>query len=167
VLADPAPVQQCRNFDKEAMRKVLFASAHHPNGSQMAAAFFNSFCAPALVKAVSAVSKSPDRASSEVAEAMTEIGFDLSAGREQPLTAELVQSADLVVCVGRGDCPAVPGQRRINWTLEEPSSWSREHLRSLRDELRAKVWRLVAKEGWYKLQPVSALRRQGALQAGV
>jgi arsenate reductase len=146
------------------MRKVLFASAHD-NGSQMAAAFFNSFCAPTLVKAVSAVSKSPDPASSEAAEAMTEIGFDLSAGREQPLTTELVQSADLVVCLGRGDCPAVPGQRRINWTVEEPPSWSREHLRSLRDELRTKVWRLIAKEGWYKLQPVSALRQP--LQAPV
>lgn len=149
------------------MRKVLFASAHHHNGPQIAAAFFNTFSAPALVKAVSAVSKSPDRAPTEVAEAMTEIGFDLSAGRAQPLTPELVQSADLVVCLGRGDCPAVPGQRRINWTLEEPASWSREHLRSLRDELRAKVWRLVAKEGWYKLQPVSALRQPPVLEAGV
>ncbi len=147
------------------MRKVLFASAHHHNGPQMAAAFFNAFCAPALVKAVSAVSKSSDRAPTEVAEAMTEIGFDLSAGRAQPLTPELVRSADLVVCLGRGECPAVPGQRRINWTLEEPTSWSREHLRSFRDELRAKVWRLVAKEGWYKLQPVGALR-QAVLQAG-
>ncbi len=99
--------------------------------------------------------------------AAAEIGFDLSAGRAQPLTPELVRSADLVVCLGRGECPAVPGQRRINWTLEEPTSWSREHLRSLRDELRAKVWRLVAKEGWYKLQPVSALRQARVLQAGV
>ena len=149
------------------MRKVLFASAHHPNGPQMAAAFFNAFCAPALVKAVSAVSKSAERAPNEVAEAMTEIGFDLNAGRAQPLTPELVRSADLVVCLGRGECPVLPGQRRINWTLEEPTSWSREYLRSLRDELRAKVWRLVAKEGWYKLQPSSALHHSRALQAGV
>ena len=149
------------------MRKVLFASTHDHHGPQIAAAFFNAFCAPTLVKAVSAVSKSSDRSPNEVAEAMTEIGFDLSAGRAQPFSPELVQSADLVVCLGRGECPVMPGQRRIDWTLKEPTSSSREHLRSLRDEIRAKVWRLVAKEGWYKLQPVSALRPPQVLQAGV
>jgi len=149
------------------MRKVLFASADRHNGPQIAAAFFNTFCAPALVKAVSAVSKSAERAPNEISEAMTEIGFDLDAGRAQPLTPELVRSADLVVCLGRGECPAMPGQRRINWALEERTSWSGEHLRSLRDELRAKVWRLVAKEGWYKLQPSNVLQHARALQAGV
>jgi len=149
------------------MRKVLFASTHQHHGPQMAAAFFNAFSAPTLVKAVSAVSKSTDGAPNEVAEAMTEIGFDLSTGRAQPFSAELVQSADLVVCLGRAECPVKPGQRRIDWTLKEPISSSREHLRSFRDEIRAKVWRLVAKEGWYKLQPVSALRPPQALQAGV
>jgi arsenate reductase (thioredoxin) len=146
------------------MRKVLFASAHNSGGSQMAAAFFNAFCAPALVKAASVLPKSADRVPGEVDEAMREIGFDLSVARPQPLTPELVRSADLLVCLGSAElCPSVPGQRRIDWKLEEPRSWSREHLRSLRDELRARVWRLVAKEGWYKLQPSSALR-SSALQ---
>jgi len=33
-----------------------------------------------------------------------------------------------------------------------------DRLRDLRDRLRERVWRLVARQGWYKLQPVRMLR---------
>ncbi len=149
------------------MRKVLFVSAHDSGGSQLSAAFFNNFSAPALVKAVSAVPRPADRVPPEVAEAMREIGFDLNAARPQLLTPELARSANLLVCVGSPElCPSVPSQRRLDWAVDEPRSWSLEHVRSLRDELRGRVWRLVAKEGWYKLQPASAIHSL-VLQPGV
>ena len=150
------------------MRRVLFAGANDSVGSQMAVAFFNAFSAPGLVKGTLGVARCDDRLPSEATEVMKEIGFDLTAGRAQPLTPELVRSADVLICIGPGQlCPSLPGQRRIVWLLDEPKSWSREHLRPLRDEVRAKVWRLVAKEGWYKLQPVRAILRSWALQPGV
>jgi arsenate reductase len=148
------------------MKKVLFACVHNVGRSQMAAAFFNSFCAPSLVKAISAVPAPVDRVQPEILEAMKEIGIDLWAGRSQLLTPDLVRSADLVVSLGCGElCPSVPGQRRMEWSLEASEGRTLDEIRPLRDELRRKIWRLVAKEGWYKLQPVSVVRSL-SLQTG-
>jgi arsenate reductase len=148
------------------MKKVLFACAQNVGRSQMAAAFFNSFCAPSLVKAISAGPAPLDRVQPGIIQAMKEIGIDLRATRPQLLTPDLARSADLLVSLGCGDlCPAMPGQRRIEWSLEGPEDQSLDELRLLRDELRRRIWRLVAKEGWYKLQPASAIR-SWSLQTG-
>ena len=40
----------------------------------------------------------------------------------------------------------------------DPRGLSLDRLRDLRDRLREHVWRLVARQGWYKLQPVRMLR---------
>jgi len=148
------------------MKKVLFACVHNVGRSQMAAAFFNSFCAPSLVKAISAGPSPVDRVQPEIQEAMKEIGIDVWAGRSQVLTPDLVRSADLVVSLGCGELsPPVPGQRRMEWSLEAPEGQALDEVRATRDELRRKIWRLVAKEGWYKLQPVS-IQRSWSLQTG-
>ncbi len=151
---------------KEAMRKVLFACVHNSGRSQMAAAFFNSFSAPSLVRGISAGPRPADRVQPEVVEAMREIGFDLRNTRPQLLTPELIQSSDLLVSFGCGElCPSVPGQRRLDWSSHSTEGKTLDQIRPIRDDLRAKIWRLVAKEGWYRLQPVSGLRSL-ALQPG-
>jgi arsenate reductase len=140
------------------MKRVLFACAHNSGRSQMAAAFFNAFCAPILVKAVSAGSPIA-RLQPEVLEAMGEIGFDVGIARHQPLTPELVKSADLLVTfAGCGLGEVMNGKRLIEWSLPDTDEQPLEQVRSIRDELRGKIWRLIAKEGWYKLQPASAMR---------
>ena len=149
------------------MKRVLFACPYNSGRSQMAAAFFNSFCSPALVRASSAGPRPVERVQPEVLEAMKEIGFDLRNPRPQLLTLELAQSADLLIAFSCPECPDVPGQRRLDWSVQATEGQPLDQVRRIRDELRAKVWRVVAKEGWYKLQPVSALRQPQALQAGV
>jgi arsenate reductase (thioredoxin) len=166
VLPDPPPSGSVlKNRQKETMKRVLFASIQDAGRSQMAAAFFNSFCAPALVKAVSAGRKPADRVQPEVLEAMKEIGFDLRSSRPQLLTDELARSADLVITLAYPEYAVVPGQRRMDWSIHAPEGQTLEQVRRIRDELRSKVWRVVAKEGWYKLQPVTAVRSWG-LQTG-
>jgi arsenate reductase len=140
------------------MKKVVFACAHNCGRSQMAAAFFNTFCAPFLVKAVSASVKPGDRVQPEVVEAMAEIGFDVGKARHQELTPELTKSAFLVVTFPNSELQQMPGHKRIEWLLADPAEQPIEQVRRIRDELRGKTWRLIAKEGWYKLQLAHALR---------
>jgi len=135
----------------------------------MAAAFFNAFCAPSLVTAVSAGTEPADQVQPEVVQAMREINFDLSAARPQRITPEMLRAAHLVVTMGCGEsCPAVLGQARIDWALPDPKGQTLERVRQIRDLIRDRVWRLVAKEGWYKLQPGKAafLRRAAPGRTG-
>src|SRR5260370_17383207 len=141
------------------MKKVLFACVHNVGRVERAGAVVESLCAAYLVKAISAGPAPVDRVQHEIFEAMKEIGIDLWAGRPQLLTPDLVRSADLVVSLGCGElCPSVPGQRRMEWSLEASEGQTLDEIRPLRDELRRKIWRLVAKAGWYKLQPVRVIR---------
>jgi arsenate reductase len=143
------------------MKTVIFACVHNAGRSQMAAAFLNLFRAPEMVKAISAGTKPADRIQPEVVQAMREIGVDLSAATPQLLTGELLSMAQVVVTMGCGEsCPAIAGQERHDWPVADPQGQTLERVRQIRDEIRDRVWRLVAKEGWYKLQPTrTALRR--------
>jgi protein-tyrosine-phosphatase len=53
--------------------------------------------------------------------------------------------ADLVVTMGCGDeCPYVPDKRYIDWELPDPAGQPRAAVRAIRDEISARVQRLVA-----------------------
>jgi arsenate reductase len=120
----------------------------------MAAAFFNEMATPAIARAVSAGTQPGDRVHPEVVEAMRESDIDLSGAKPQLLTGELAQSADLLITMGCGDeCPVVPGLRREDWPLPDPKGQPIERVREIRDDIRGRVWKLIAKEGWWKLRP--------------
>jgi arsenate reductase len=131
------------------MKKIIFACVHNAGRSQMAAAFFNDMASPALARALSAGTQPADRVHPEVVAAMREVDIDLSSARPQRLTAELAAGANLLVTMGCGDeCPVVPGMRRDDWPLPDPRGRSLEHVREIRDDIRARVRRLLAEEGW-------------------
>jgi arsenate reductase len=136
------------------MRTVLFACVHNAGRSQMAAAWFNQLAKPEIARAVSAGTRPAGRVHPEVVEAMREVGIELSHVMPQLLTEELAAGAELLVTMGCGDeCPLVPGARRDDWALSDPKGQPLERVREIRDEIRARVWRLVAAEGWGKLHP--------------
>lgn len=136
------------------MKTVIFACVHNAGRSQMAAALFNEMANPAIARAVSAGTHPADRVHPEVVEVMRESGIDLSAARPQFLTQELAEGADLLVTMGCGDeCPFVPGLRRDDWPLPDPKDQPIERVREIRDEIRGRVWKILAKEGWWKLRP--------------
>ena len=85
----------------------------------------------------------------EVQAVLGEVGINLSGARPQRLTDELAQSAHWLITMGCGEaCPHVPGLRRDDWPLEDPKGKPLERVRQIRDEVRARVAQLLAREGW-------------------
>jgi len=129
--------------------KVIFACVHSAGRSQMAAAFFNGLARPDKVRAVSAGTEPAERVHPEVVDVMREVGYDLSAARPSLLTPEMAASATLLVTMGCGEaCPYVPGLRREDWALDDPKGRDRTEVRRIRDDIRARVERLVAAKSW-------------------
>jgi arsenate reductase (thioredoxin) len=128
---------------------VVFACVHNAGRSQMAAAFFNAAADPGKARALSAGTEPAARVQPEVVAAMGEIGIDVSGAAPQRLTAGLAAGARLLVTMGCGDrCPYVPGAELDDWPLPDPRGQSVEAVRAIRDEIRARVERLVRAKGW-------------------
>ena len=81
----------------------------------------------------------------EVAEAMEELGVDLSGTRPRRLSREMAERADVVVTMGCGDeCPYIPGKRYLDWDLPDPKGRPLEEVRAIRDEIASRVGALAA-----------------------
>ena len=79
-----------------------------------------------------------------VVEAMHEIGIDISREFPKPLTDKFVRTADAVITMGCGDaCPIYPGKRYEDWELEDPAGKDLATVRRIRDEIDARVERLL------------------------
>lgn len=129
------------------LKTVIFACVHNAGRSQMAAALFNLHSDTSKVRAVSAGTNPGAHVHPEVVVAMKELGVDLSAARPQLLTDELARDATMLITMGCGDaCPAVPGLRRDDWPLEDPKGQPIERVREIRDDVRARVDALLARE---------------------
>jgi arsenate reductase (thioredoxin) len=135
------------------MKTVVFACVHNAGRSQMAAAFFNQAANLTIARAISAGTRPADRVHPQVVDAMGEIGIDLAGAKPQALTPDLTTDAEILITMGCGDeCPVLPGVRRDDWPLADPKDQSMETVRQIRDEIRARVWELVAKEGWSRIR---------------
>jgi protein-tyrosine-phosphatase len=81
---------------------------------------------------------------SAVMAAMAEVGIDISAERPKKLTDAMAKDADVIVTMGCGDaCPVVPGKRYVDWDLPDPAGKSIEDVRSIRDEISARIEALL------------------------
>jgi protein-tyrosine-phosphatase len=130
------------------MFRVIFACVHNAGRSQMAAAFFNKLANSQMAEAISAGTEPGQRVHPEVLAVMQEIGIDLSQAKPQKLTEELAKGSQLLVTMGCGDkCPYVPGLRRDDWPLRDPKGLPAEEVRGIRDEVKARVQRLIEAEG--------------------
>jgi len=135
--------------EERRVSKVIFACIHNAGRSQMAAAWFNALAEPTKARAISAGTEPGARVHPEVLEAMREVGIDLADRRPQKLTDDLARGAELLVTMGCGEqCPVVPGLRRDDWPLEDPKGKPLERVREIRDEVRARVSAMLAREGW-------------------
>jgi arsenate reductase len=128
----------------EEMPEVLFVCVHNAGRSQMAAGLVT-LRSKGRVHVRSAGSAPGDEINPAVVEVMTEIGVDMSEEFPKPLTDEVVRAADVVITMGCGDaCPIYPGKRYEDWTLEDPDGKDVATVRRIRDEIDARVQRLVA-----------------------
>jgi protein-tyrosine-phosphatase len=123
--------------------EVLFVCVHNAGRSQMAATLL-AHHARGRVHVRSAGSDPVDRINPAVVEAMEEVGVDMSTEFPKPLTDEVVQAADAVITMGCGDaCPIYPGKRYEDWQLDDPAGKGVEEVRAIRDEIDARVRRLL------------------------
>ena len=123
---------------------VLFVCVHNAGRSQMAAGYLAAL-AGGRVDVLSAGSAPADQVNPVAVAAMAEEGIDIAGNVPTVLTTDAVRVSDVVVTMGCGDaCPVFPGKRYEDWALDDPAGQGIEAVRPIRDEIRARVERLVA-----------------------
>ncbi len=128
------------------MKAALFVCVHNSGRSQMAEAFFNKL-AQGRAKALSAGTRPADAVNPVVVEAMGEVGIDISGNKPKALTLEMVEKADRMTTMGCGAeteavCPASFIETE-DWELEDPQGKPLEEVRTIRNEIRDRVAKLV------------------------
>jgi protein-tyrosine-phosphatase len=124
--------------------EVLFVCVHNSGRSQMAAGLVK-LRSEGRVHVRSAGSDPGEEINPAVVMVMSEFGVDMGEEFPKPLTDEVVRAADVVITMGCGDaCPIYPGKRYEDWVLDDPAGEGVEKVRVIRDEIDAKVQRLVA-----------------------
>ena len=123
---------------------VLFVCIHNAGRSQMAAGWLRHLAGD-TVEVRSAGSEPADRINPVAVEAMREVGIDIASNTPQLLQTDAVRDSDVVVTMGCGDaCPIFPGKRYEDWELTDPAGQPIEVVRQVRDDVRARVARLVS-----------------------
>jgi protein-tyrosine-phosphatase len=123
--------------------EVLFVCVHNAGRSQIAAGLLR-LRSKGRVQVRSAGSAPGEEINPKVIEAMAELGIDLSEEFPKLLTDDFVEAADVVVTMGCGDaCPIYAGKRYEDWELDDPAGQDLETVRRIRDEIDARVQRLV------------------------
>lgn len=124
---------------------VLFVCVHNAGRSQMAAGWLRHL-AGNRIEVRSAGSTPANQINPVAVEAMREVGIDITAEQPKVLTTEAVEASDAVVTMGCGDaCPFFPGKRYEDWKLADPAGQGIEAVRQIRDEIKTRVERLIAK----------------------
>jgi len=122
---------------------VLFLCVHNAGRSQMAAGWLR-YLAGERVEVFSGGSEPADQVNPAAVAAMAEAGIDIAGEQPQRWTDEHARDADVVITMGCGDvCPIYPGKRYEDWELTDPAGQPVEFVRTVRDEIRARVEQLI------------------------
>lgn len=123
--------------------RVLFVCVENSNRSQMAEAFAR-IHAGDRVEAFSSGSQPSGRVNPKAIAAMAELGYDLSLHRSKGLQEIPPGPYAAVITMGCGDrCPALPARIREDWALPDPREMEAVAFRQVRDEIEARVKRLL------------------------
>jgi arsenate reductase len=77
--------------------------------------------------------------------ALSEWGIDISSQLPKILSTDAVKASDVVITMGCGDaCPILPGKRYLDWELTDPAGQDLTIVRGVRDEIDARVRRLLS-----------------------
>ncbi len=126
---------------------VLFVCVHNAGRSQMAAAYLAHLSAGG-VDVRSAGSEPADQVNPAALQAMAEEGIDITAEKPKLLTTDAVAESDVVITMGCGDaCPYFPGKRYEDWDLDDPAGKGVDAVRPIRDEIKARIVRLLSQLG--------------------
>jgi arsenate reductase len=126
------------------MKTVLFVCVGNAGRSQMAEGFVNHL-ANGKAHAISAGTKPASAVDLNTVAVMREVGIDISTARPKALTMEMLDQASRVVTMGcgaEGVCPASFVETE-DWQLEDPKGKPIEEVRRIRDEIKARVMKLL------------------------
>jgi arsenate reductase len=101
----------------------------------------------AKAHAISAGTPPVDVVHPEVIAAMREVGIGLSQQTPQRLTDEIARNAQHVITMGCGDqCPVLPEAKPFDSEVDDPKRRSAKAGLVIRDDIRARVERLIEEE---------------------
>ncbi len=126
------------------MKLILFVCVHNSGRRQMAEALFNSM-AKGKVQVISAGTQPSTDINPLVTEAMTELGIDMSGQKPKMLITELINQSQMEITMGcavENVCLAtmIPVE---DWKLEDSACQAIEKVREIRDQVKAKVEKLL------------------------
>jgi arsenate reductase (thioredoxin) len=122
---------------------VLFVCVHNAGRSQMAAGWLRHLAGD-TVEVRSAGSEPGNQINPMAVDAMREVGIDITGVIPQLLEYDSVRTSDVIVTMGCGDaCPIFPGKRYEDWQLTDPAGQPIEVVRTVRDDIRTRVEKLV------------------------
>ncbi len=126
---------------------VLFLCVHNAGRSQMAAGWLRHLAGD-RVEVLSGGSNPGERIHPVAADAMAEVGIDISRHEPKPWTDDTLAAADVIVTMGCGDaCPVIPGKRYLDWELDDPAGKPLEDVRPIRDDIERRVRALMDELG--------------------
>lgn len=133
---------------EHAKPAVLFVCVKNGGKSQMAAGLMRKVAADSI-DVYSAGTRPGTDINALSAEALAEVGVDITDQTPRALDPDLVGKVDLVVTLGReAEVAPVPGTRFENWDTDEPSERGIdgiERMRLVRDDIAARVDELKAR----------------------
>jgi len=141
-----SPLRFRGNEGETVRKRVLFVCVHNAGRSQMAEAFFNHL-AKGKGKARSAGTQPAKRLDDNIIEIMREARIEISGQRPKLLTPKLLNWADKAITMGCGVedvCPATFVETE-DWALADPRGKSLEKVRGIREQIQAKVLKLLEK----------------------
>jgi protein-tyrosine-phosphatase len=124
------------------VKRVLFVCVENSNRSQMAEAYARMHGAD-VINPVSAGSRPSGSINPRAMQAMSEVGYDLSAHASESLN-DVAGPFDYVITMGCGEgCALVSAPRREDWTLPDPRHLAPEEFNMVRDEIERRVHELI------------------------
>jgi len=118
---------------------VLFICKHNAGRSQLGAALLE-LAAPERFTATSAGITPAEGVNPSIAATVGELGLDITNRTPRKVTAELLQAADIIVLMKPGlELPATPRGTVLEWSFPDPSSWSPEDVRPMRDAVADRI----------------------------
>ena len=123
---------------------VLFVCVHNAGRSQIAAALLEHY-GMGRIEVRSAGSAPGEEVNPVAVQVLEEWGIDLSQVRPKLLDGDEVENSDVVITMGCGDaCPVFPGVHYQDWVLDDPAGQSVEFVRQTRNQIDARVRRLIS-----------------------
>ncbi|MGI9824437.1 low molecular weight phosphatase family protein [Agromyces sp. Marseille-Q5079] len=118
---------------------VLFLCQHNAGRSQLGAALLE-ILAGDRYTAQSAGLAPADTVNPAIASTVAELGLDIVDRTPREVTAADLEQADIVIAMKPGlALPAAPSGRFLEWTFPDPTDWSTENVRPLREAVAARI----------------------------